>query len=543
MKSIYNLLFLLLTIHYGYGQGICSEVDLEEGLIAHFPLNTNAIEKTGSGFNGTINGALQTSDKDGNANSAYLFDGVNDYIKVGDHFDLGTSNFTISCWVKVLKFKDLIPGTSSRGGWIVNKGITIFGTPIRAGYALDAQRINGENAFFFFVGGESNNLYNVNSAGFKENVWYSLIGIKAKDSISLYVDNELVGTTFIPSNINVNTNIPLVFGSIDKLGNDVVGTTYFDGVIDDVRIYNKVLTAEERTCLINPCAKPVVNLGEDRSLCNINSFQLNATVPEGKYKWQDGSTNPTIEITSSGLYWVTVTNDCGSSSDSIFIEFNNMPILNLGEDVSTCEDNEIVLEAGFPNATYRWSDGSSSSSLQVNESGIYWLEIENNCGITRDSIKVEFNKLPDFDLGEDRTVCDLDYLRLDATVPGGTYKWQDGSENPIFEVRKSGTYWVEVENSCGIVIDKVNITFPEYEDIIIPNVFTPNGDDKNEYFIIDSRLLGSSLRVFQRTGKKVYESGNYYNKWNGSNLPSDIYYWIINGPCGSVYKGWVNILY
>ena len=132
---------------------------------------------------------------------------------------------------------------------------------------------------------------------------------------------------------------------------------------------------------------------------------------------------------------------------------------------------------------------------------------------------------------------------MDATIPNGTYRWQDGSTSATLEARNSGTYWVEVENICGVVRDSVTLVFPELEGIEIPNVFTPNGDGINDYFEIDSKLLGSSLKVFQKTGRPVYESDNYQNDWEGGNLPSGVYFWFITNECGNDYKGWVTILY
>lgn len=404
MKLLLTLIFTLL-FSIAHGQNECSDSNFEEELIAHYPLDNNGIEVLGSGFTGEINGPIPTSDLDDNPKSAYLFDGIDDNIHIGDHFDLGESNFTISCWVKVFEFKDLIEGTNSRGGWIVNKGATIFGSPRRAGYALDARKLNGQNHFYFFVGGQNDNLYNVNGAGFEENKWYNIMGIKDNDSISLFVDNVLIASKAIPSNINVNTNIPLVFGSIDKLGNDQEGTTFFDGIIDDVKIYKKELSKVERECSIFGCIPPELNLGEDETICNETTIVLDASGPGLKYKWHDGSTNPTFEVTSTG------------------------------------------------------------------------------------------------------------------------------------------TYWVEVENSCGIKRDTISLVLPEISDFTIPNVITPNQDGFNDYFIIDSRLVGSTLKIFQRTGKKVFESTNYNNEWDGSGLPSAVYYWVITDECNTHYKGWVRIIY
>ena len=431
-------LILLLFYNDVNGQNDCTGFDVNEELIAFYPFENNADEDLGTGNNGAIYGATITSDHEDISNSAYYFDGTDDYIHVGDHFDLGDSDFTISCWVNVHEFKDLIPGTNSRGGWIVNKGVTIFGSPRRAGYALDARKLDGENYFYFFVGDQSDNLYNVNHSGYEENAWYNLMGIKEENQISLYVDNNLVATSDFSGTVNVNTNIPLVFGSIDKLGNDIPGTTFFHGVIDNVRIYTRALNEEERSCLIDECIAPIVDIGDDQFDCQ-SGLTLDASNSNGDYLWSDGSTNSSLHVTENGEYWVMVSNDCGVATDTVTVD-SYAPSIDLGPSRTVCDTSTLILQPDFTNFT--------------------------------------------------------------------TYMWQDGSDNPTFEVSESGTYWVEVSNHCGSTVDSIELFFPNFDNLEIPNVFTPNGDDFNETFTLDERLLGSSIKVFQRTGEnglRVFE--------------------------------------
>jgi gliding motility-associated-like protein len=294
---------------------------------------------------------------------------------------------------------------------------------------------------------------------------------------------------------------------------------------------------------LKSCELPVVNLGDDQAVCVGQTLLLDATNSNATYTWQDGSSNATFNVIESGTYYVEVENSCGLSTDSISIVYVNIPLVDLGVDQTICNTNSFVLNAGTSLGTYAWNDGSHSSTFEVLQSGTYWVEIENSCGTASDSIKVELNVSPQFDLGEDRTLCNANSFQLDATVPNGLYRWQDGSSNSTLEVYQSGTYWVEVENSCGLERDTIKLVFPEFDDLDIPNVFSPNGDGINETFTVDSRLVGSSLKVFHRTGKKVYESKNYQNNWTGNNLPAGVYYWSITDECDNNFKGWVQILY
>lgn len=291
------------------------------------------------------------------------------------------------------------------------------------------------------------------------------------------------------------------------------------------------------------CDAPEVDLGEDLSVCNGQTYLLDVSNSNATYTWQDGSNGPTFLVSESGTYSVTVENSCGLVRDSIRVDFDEFPMIDLGEDRALCNAGSIILGSDSTIAKYTWIDGSSNSTLEVNRSGIYWVELENSCGIVRDSIEIQFSSFPEIDLGEDLIICDSNSIELDVTIPNASYTWQDGSNLPTLEVQNSGTYWVEVENSCGIASDTIKLVFPKLNDVRVPNVFTPNGDGLNDFFIIDSRLQGSPLRVFQRTGVMVYESKSYQNNWAGSNLPSGVYFWVVTNECGTNYEGWVTILY
>lgn len=87
----------------------------------------------------------------------------------------------------------------------------------------------------------------------------------------------------------------------------------------------------------------------------------------------------------------------------------------------------------------------------------------------------------------------------------------------------------------------------EGSDLAFPNAFTPNGDGRNERFIIGGieKYQGSVLQVFNRWGGQVYRSNDYRNDWNGSDLNEGTYYYIleVKKPDGiRKYKGWVTIL-
>ncbi|MEM9024826.1 MAG: T9SS type A sorting domain-containing protein, partial [Bacteroidota bacterium] len=190
--------------------------------------------------------------------------------------------------------------------------------------------------------------------------------------------------------------------------------------------------------------------GNDMSICAGDSLVLDATTPNATYQWQDGSTNATFTASQAGSYAVTVTVNGFSSSDTIAITVDPLPMVNLGTDTALCAGDVRTLNAALPNATYTWQNGSTDSTFVVTQPGLYWVTVgQNNCFAT-DSIAIGYNPLPLLDLGGDTAICAGTTLLLDATSPGAAYLWQDGSTNAVFPVTLAGTYAVTVTaNGCS----------------------------------------------------------------------------------------------
>jgi gliding motility-associated-like protein len=108
-----------------------------------------------------------------------------------------------------------------------------------------------------------------------------------------------------------------------------------------------------------------------------------------------------------------------------------------------------------------------------------------------------------------------------------------------------GMYHFINTNTLGCT-DTLTVTVIQPE-LIIPNIFTPNGDGKNDVFEIKGleSYPGSSLQVFNRWGNQVYNSANYQNNWDGGNLADGTYYYLLTAKDHTgkttTYKGWVFI--
>jgi len=206
---------------------------------------------------------------------------------------------------------------------------------------------------------------------------------------------------------------------------------------------------------------PVVTLGGDKVICDGDQLVLDATYVGATYLWNDNSTTPTLSISDGGTYWVEVTADGCTTKDTVTVTKYNKPVINLGNDITICNQRPLILDSKISTngALFKWQDGSTNSTLAVNKTGEYWVEVTLGTCVTRDSIVVTYSEISSISLGEDKVECEGDEVILDVTFPGATYLWQDNSTQPIYTVTKSGLYWVTVSKDGCVKLDSVNIIF------------------------------------------------------------------------------------
>ncbi|MCD4731337.1 MAG: PKD domain-containing protein, partial [Bacteroidales bacterium] len=208
---------------------------------------------------------------------------------------------------------------------------------------------------------------------------------------------------------------------------------------------------------INP--SPLINLGNDTLVCSNNSFLLDAGSGYNNYLWQDSSINSNFTVDTTGLYWVIVSNEFGCTNvDSIFVELYPNPTIDLGNDTLICTGDNLILNAGSGYISYLWSNGSTDTSIVVDTSAIYWVEVENEFGCSAiDSILVEIYPMAfeELELGPDSIFCPGTNFVLNAGSGYTFYQWQDGSSDSIFIADNAGVYWVYVENPCSYGSDTI----------------------------------------------------------------------------------------
>ena len=195
---------------------------------------------------------------------------------------------------------------------------------------------------------------------------------------------------------------------------------------------------------------PVVDLGPDQAVCTGDQVLLDATTPGASYLWQDGSTAATLLATTTGTYDVDVTVNGCTTNDAVTITFNPVPTVDLGPDITVCQGAPLQLDASNPGSTYLWQDGSTNATFDVTASGTYSVDVFLGTCEASDVINVTVQPAPVVDLGTDQAVCPGTAVTFDATVPGGSYLWQDNSTSATFTTDQPGTYSVTVTaNGCS----------------------------------------------------------------------------------------------
>ncbi|MGB6036021.1 MAG: T9SS type A sorting domain-containing protein, partial [Cryomorphaceae bacterium] len=181
--------------------------------------------------------------------------------------------------------------------------------------------------------------------------------------------------------------------------------------------------------------------GSDTTICGSDILTVNLPGSVAEVEWSDGSTELGFEISEAGTYWVTVTDGDFIRSDSIQVVQFPYPEFSLGEDLVACSGDDVSLEAPiFGN--YEWSTGSDESGIVISEAGEYVLGITLNGCTSFDEINVSFLEVPEFDLGEDLSLCEGESTILSAPVEG-EYSWSTGSTDAEITVEDEG--WIVLE--------------------------------------------------------------------------------------------------
>ncbi len=279
---------------------------------------------------------------------------------------------------------------------------------------------------------------------------------------------------------------------------------------------------------------PNYNLGADKSICEKDTATLIATVTGAtSYLWNTGEVTSIIKAFQNLVYWCDVNKEGCVYRDSILVTVKPLPIVNLGTDVTLCEDNTLLLDAANLNSTYLWQDNSTNPTYLIKKAGKYYVTVNRQNCIVKDTINIAYNLKPVFTLGSNQPICNGMVITLNPQLSNVSYLWQDGTIAPTYTVTQFGLYYLTATNTCGSKTDSILIT-RGFCKLYIPNAFTPNGDGKNDVFkaSFGENITEYSLQIFNRYGEIVFENKDKNKGWDGTyrgaRQPGGTFFWLIN---------------
>lgn len=344
--------------------------------------------------------------------------------------------------------------------------------------------------------------------------------------------------------------------------------------------------------------KGEVEIGPDVQACEGDLVRIDGK-ENFSWQWSDGSTGQFLETSEPGKYWVSVRDYTGcSASDTLYVtprvyKFDDLARVDMNVvSVDTTSEDSIhvswrlhhldpdpnnsvslfkaVADTEPPEFISTFSAGLTAFTDVGNLTGhnkyLYHIELTNRCGGDRlvsdvhgtmllvgevdtanDVVSLQWNHYAGWAQGVEkyevwRKMDEMPGYRLLAVVPGS----ENGFSSTIAGDGFHHRYVVRALEAQGGRESWSNSQEFELEHpVYVPNVFTPNGDNWNEFFEIKKIGLykNSMLLVVDRWGRKVFHANGYANNWNGEGLSTGVYYYILNlGRDDKVIKGSVSIL-
>lgn len=322
--------------------------------------------------------------------------------------------------------------------------------------------INNPDFSINWKGGSSSPTYSTNNSGF---TWVDVYNSCFSNRDSVYISHipELFISIGPDTTICVGDTITLmpdgVFDNYYWTDDDSLATL----MVDTTGLY--ILIVEYECGFANDYkwvyldSMPSLELSSDTSLCFGNSFTVSdSTNSYLSYTWQDGSSDSTYLVDTSGIYWLDVTHRCGADRDSVTIDYFEIVDINFGNDTSICIGDSIVLTVPSHNGNVTWVDGSNENNLTVENFGQYWVEVAENGCFYSDSLVIDTISIPYLQIQSDSVYCEGDSVLIAADVQGeDQLTWSTGENADSIFVNEDGLYFAAATNICGTSYDNIEI--------------------------------------------------------------------------------------
>lgn len=371
-------LLLLATLAIGLNTlGQVPSYVPSNGLVGWWPFNGNANDESGNGIDGSVNSATLTSDRFGNPNSAYYFDGTDDFINIGNLTEInGVSQMTWSAWVHpttigmehaVIAKRTIDTQDEYMALYLTNFSCNVNSTRISIASSGDHNGASVDNSL------ADNTLYHLS-------IVYNGLGSTDAQKLKVYINGIIQTSDYrnntscvnnaVPSLTPVN-NMDVYFGAAPPGSFPGLGTSWFLGDIDDIGIWNRALTECEVQNLFN--SQSIISATQNGSL-------LTADTVGASYQWLDcdnnymiinGETNQSYTPAITGNYAVEVTlNGCVDTSACFLVDYTGIEELLQNEKklvkIVDFMGRETELKPNTP-LIFIYSDGTRERIIKLEE--------------------------------------------------------------------------------------------------------------------------------------------------------------------------------
>jgi gliding motility-associated-like protein len=309
---------------------------------------------------------------------------------------------------------------------------------------------------------------------------------------------------------------------------------------------------------VNPYPKPEAL--SNGPVCIGDALILDVAGAEGTYEWRkEGSSEvisrekspvlPGATDATAGLYTVSVNSLGCERSANVNVSVIPPPEPAVGNSApEICEGQSVQLSASG-GTFYSWSPVEGLSDPEIKDpiasplkTTLYTVKVISGSCFRTTTVNVIVNKIPKADAGPDKKILLAYDTRLEGKAAGDEidFFWTPStglddprSLNPKASPGRSTTYTLNVVSRLGCITAVDEVFVKVYEKLIVPNIFSPNGDGINDSWNITAidAFDTSNVKVMNRYGEMVFESSGYTKAWDGkyknNDLPAGVYYYII----------------
>ena len=264
---------------------------------------------------------------------------------------------------------------------------------------------------------------------------------------------ELFANTNTPGNIiSYSWNGPNGYQSFEQNPVDAFEAGNYQLVVNVDGCLSEI---EETEVLVNTLPQPEIT-GQSE-FCTGNSTTIDAGSGYASYIWNNDSTSQILEVFSSGTYLVTVTdnNGCTGESSIEIIENTSLSPVITG-DLAFCEGESTMLDAGDGFASYEWSNGELTQTIEVSDGGNYGVIVTDDDGCTGTAnVTTTVNANPNVTIGGSTSYCIGGFTILDAGAGYDSYLWNNDSTSQT----------ITVSNNRGIIL-LILLTITDVKDLL-----------------------------------------------------------------------------